>query len=443
MISQMIETPLANFEAEANVIGSILNDSSTFEQLKLKAEHFALPAHQVIFEVLDEMNRNEAPIDMITLTNELSKKQLLNQVGGVSLLSQITRNTITTHNIKFHEKILFEKHNYRKIQAFARELLTVANEQRDFGEVGEIIDKLQNLDTQGETKRRSINEVLIDVYDDIEKRSVSKQDVTGIQTGYRDFDRILNGLQVTELAILAARPSIGKTAFALNLSTGISQHNVDVIPVIYSLETPDSKLVERQLVAEANLDAQRIRTGNVGESDWQRITMGMGRLSRTRQYYHDLSHCTPNYIREDLKALKRLHPGEKLVAIIDHLQLMSGNTREQNRNLEVGAITRDLKRIAKELGVAIILLSQLSRGVESRADKRPNMSDLRDSGEVEQNADTIGFLYRDDYYDKQSEAQNIVEVIIAKQRNGPTGTVELAFMREYNKFVSIERRHGE
>ncbi len=430
-----------NQEAEYDIISALMQKPELLDEMSIKPDHFYQHKTRTMFKALNVMKEANQPIELTTIAEQLRKMNELENAGNISGLLKLMNFSPTTavDSLKYKEKLVFEKFQYRELLSLSDKLRQIATEQRDLSEVMVITDKLNNIDSVEDNKRRTIGEVLVEVFDDIEKRSNQLEEVTGIRTGFADVDRILNGLHTTELAIIAARPSMGKTALALNFATGITNAS-NAIPVVYSLETTNRSLVERQLVATARIDAQRLRAGHVADEDWKKITYAMGELGRKDMYYHDLSHCTPGYIRADLKQLKKLHPDRKLVVVIDHLQLMKSDKREPNRNAEVGSITRDLKMIAKELDVSIVLLSQLSRGVESRQDKRPMMSDLRDSGEVEQNADVIAFLYRDDYYDKESENQNIVEFIVAKQRNGPVGTVSMAFIKEMNKFVNLERR---
>ncbi|MED4161585.1 replicative DNA helicase, partial [Halalkalibacterium halodurans] len=287
----------------------------------------------------------------------------------------------------------------------------------------------------------SIKDVLVETYDKIEMLQNQKGEITGIPTGFKDLDRMTAGFQRNDLIIVAARPSVGKTAFALNISQNVAT-KTDENVAIFSLEMGASQLVQRMLCAEGNIDAQRMRTGALTEEDWQKLTMAMGSLARAGIYIDDTPGIKVNEIRAKCRRLKQ-EKGLGMI-LIDYLQLIQGNGRSgENRQQEVSEISRSLKGLARELEVPVIALSQLSRGVESRQDKRPMMSDIRESGSIEQDADIVAFLYRDDYYDKETENQNIIEIIIAKQRNGPVGTVELAFIKEYNKFVNLDRHHDE
>ena len=289
---------------------------------------------------------------------------------------------------------------------------------------------------------KNIKDVLIDVYDNIEQLHQHGGDVTGIPTGFRDLDKITSGFQRNDLIIIAARPSVGKTAFALNIAQNVAT-KTDENVAIFSLEMGADQLVSRMLCAEGNIDAQRLRTGKLESDDWGKLTMAMGSLSNAGIFIDDSPGIRVNKIRSKCRRLQQEH-GLDMV-IIDYLQLIQGSTAsaKENRQQEVSEISRSLKALARELSIPVIALSQLSRGVESRQDKRPMMSDLRESGSIEQDADIVGFLYRDDYYDKESDRQNIIEIIISKQRNGPVGTVDLAFVKEYNKFVDLDHRYAD
>ena len=283
---------------------------------------------------------------------------------------------------------------------------------------------------------RHIKDVLVQTYDNIELLHTRKGDVTGIPTGFRDLDKMTAGFQRNDLIIVAARPSVGKTAFALNIAQNVAT-KTDENVAIFSLEMGADQLVMRMLCAEGNIDAQVLRTGALEAEDWRKLTMAMGSLSNAGVFIDDSPGIRVNEIRSKCRRLQQEH-GLGMI-IIDYLQLIQGSGRAgENRQQEVSEISRSLKGLARELKVPVIALSQLSRGVEQRQDKRPMMSDLRESGSIEQDADIVSFLYREDYYDKETENQNIIEIIIAKQRNGPTGTVSLAFAKEYNKFVNID-----
>jgi replicative DNA helicase len=287
----------------------------------------------------------------------------------------------------------------------------------------------------------SIRDVLMEVFEKVEFLYTNKGGVSGIPSGFIDLDKMTNGFQPNELIIVAARPSVGKTAFALNIAQNVAVRSTETV-AIFSLEMSASQLVQRIICAESNVDATRMRTGELKGDDWEKLSMAIGALSEAQIYIDDTPGITVSDIRAKCRRLKK-EKGLGLI-LIDYLQLIQGRGKAgENRQQEVSEISRTLKQIARELEVPVIALSQLSRGVEQRQDKRPMMSDLRESGSIEQDADIVAFLYRDDYYDKDSEKKNIIEIIIAKQRNGPVGTVELVFLKNYNKFVSLDRSHGE
>jgi len=287
----------------------------------------------------------------------------------------------------------------------------------------------------------NIKDVLVRTYDNIELMHNRQGDITGIATGFAELDKMTAGFQRNDLIIVGARPSVGKTAFALNIAQNVATTTGENV-AIFSLEMGAEQLVMRMLCAEGNIDAQRLRTGSLTDEDWGKLTMAMGSLSNAGIFIDDTPGVKITDIRSKCRRLKQEH-GLGMI-LIDYLQLILGSGRSgENRQQEVSEISRSLKQLARELQVPVIALSQLSRGVEQRQDKRPMMSDIRESGSIEQDADIVAFLYRDDYYDKESESKNIIEIIIAKQRNGPTGTVQLAFVKEYNKFVNLERRFDD
>jgi replicative DNA helicase len=286
----------------------------------------------------------------------------------------------------------------------------------------------------------SIRDVLMEVFERVEHLYNHKGGVTGIPSGFPDLDKMTSGFQRSDLIIVAARPSVGKTAFALNIAQNVAVRAGETV-AIFSLEMSAGQLVQRMICAEANVDAGRMRTGFLEGDDWEKLAMAIGALSEAQIYIDDTPGVTVADIRAKCRRLKK-EKGLGMI-LIDYLQLIQGRGKPgENRQQEVSEISRTLKQIARELEVPVIALSQLSRGVEQRQDKRPMMSDLRESGSIEQDADIVAFLYRDDYYDKESEKKNIIEIIIAKQRNGPVGTVELVFLKNYNKFVSLDRQHA-
>ena len=441
-MDQMIDrVPPHNNEAEQSVIGAIFLEPQaliTAAEL-LMPEDFYRIAHQKIFDTMISLSDKGQAIDVVTVTEELSAKKELEDVGGISYLMEIANSVPTAANIVHYARIVEEK-------ALLRRLIRVATSIVEDGYARE--DEVEALLSEAEKKMmevsnrknagdfRHIKDVLVETYDNIELLHTRKGDVTGIPTGFRDLDKMTAGFQRNDLIILAARPSVGKTAFALNVAQNVAT-KTDENVAIFSLEMGAEQLVMRMLCAEGNIDAQVMRTGALEAEDWRKLTMAMGSLSNAGIFIDDSSGIRVNEIRSKCRRLQQEH-GLGMI-IIDYLQLISGSGRAgENRQQEVSEISRSLKGLARELKVPVIALSQLSRGVEQRQDKRPMMSDLRESGSIEQDADIVSFLYREDYYDKETENQNIIEIIIAKQRNGPTGTVSLAFAKEYNKFVNID-----
>jgi replicative DNA helicase len=437
----MDRIPPHNQEAEQSVIGAIFLEPQALITAAeiLQYEDFYRVAHQKIFQTMNKLSDQGKPIDVVTVTEELSSKKELEDVGGLSYLTEIANAVPTAANIAHYARIVEEK-------ALLRRLIRVATNIVEDGYTRE--DEVEALLSEAEKKMmevsnrknagdfRHIKDVLVQTYDNIELLHARKGDITGVPTGFRDLDRITAGFQRNDLIIVAARPSVGKTAFALNVAQNVAT-KTDENVAIFSLEMGAEQLVMRMLCAEGNIDAQVLRTGALTAEDWRKLTMAMGSLSNAGIFIDDTPGIRINEIRSKCRRLKQEY-GLGMI-MIDYLQLIVGSSNgKENRQQEVSEISRSLKSLARELQVPVIALSQLSRGVEQRQDKRPMMSDLRESGSIEQDADIVSFLYREDYYDKETENQNMIEIIIAKQRNGPTGTVTLAFVKEFNKFVNVD-----
>ncbi|QKY70811.1 replicative DNA helicase [Lentibacillus sp. CBA3610] len=438
--------PPHNIEAEQAVIGAVFLEPEALSSAaeRLMPDDFYRASHQRIFDTMLKLIDKGEPIDLVTVTTSLSNEKKLDEAGGVAYLSDLAGSVPTAANIVYYSKIVEEKALLRRLIRTATDIVTSGFASED--DVENVLNEAEKNILEVSSQKNSgnfkaIKDVLIDVYDNIEQLHNHDGDVTGIPTGYRDLDQITSGFQRNDLIIIAARPSVGKTAFALNIAQNVSI-NTDENVAIFSLEMGADQLVSRMLCAEGNIDAQRLRTGKLEPDDWSKLTMAMGSLSNAGIYIDDSPGIRVSEIRSKCRRLKQEH-GLGMI-LIDYLQLIqgSGNSKE-NRQQEVSEISRALKALARELNVPLIALSQLSRGVEARQDKRPMMSDLRESGSIEQDADIVGFLYRDDYYDQESEKQNIIEIIISKQRNGPVGNVELAFVKEYNKFVDLDHRYSD
>jgi replicative DNA helicase len=439
-------TPPQNIEAEQAVIGAIFLEPSAIVLAAeiLVPEDFYRSAHQKIFEAMLELNESGKAVDLVTVSEKLAASDMLEDVGGVSYLSELSVSVPTAANIGYYARIVEEKSLLRRLIHTATEIATAGYTRED--EVEELLDEAEKRIMEVAQRKnagafQNIKDILVRTYDNIEMLHNRKGEVTGIPTGFSELDRMTAGFQRNDLIIVAARPSVGKTAFALNIAQNVGT-KTDENVAIFSLEMGAEQLVMRMLCAEGNINAQNLRTGALTEEDWRKLTMAMGSLSNSGIYIDDTPGIRISEIRSKCRRLKQEH-GLGMV-VIDYLQLIQGSGRmKENRQQEVSEISRSLKALARELEVPVIALSQLSRGVEQRQDKRPIMSDIRESGSIEQDADIVAFLYRDDYYDKESENKNIIEIIIAKQRNGPTGTVQLAFVKEYNKFVNLERRFDE
>ncbi len=439
--------PPHNLEAEQAVIGAILIDENSFSTAaeRLEPGDFYRAGHQHIFEAMFTLFERGEPIDLLTVTTILIDSDKMAIVGDHTYLTQVAGSVPTSANIDYYCKIVEEKAVLRRLIQTATNIVTETFANED--DVSQVLDEaerniLEVSSRQNASAFKPIKDVLIDVYDNIEQLHNAESDVTGISTGYRDLDRMTSGFQRNDLIIIAARPSMGKTAFALNIAQNVATRASENV-AIFSLEMGADQLVQRMLCAEGNINSQRLRTGKLEQEDWGKLTLAMGSLSHAGIFIDDSPGIRVSDIRSKCRRLKQEH-GLGMI-IIDYLQLIQGSVNSQdNRQQEVSEISRSLKGLARELEVPLIALSQLSRGVESRQDKRPMMSDLRESGSIEQDADIVGFLYRDDYYDSDGEDVNEnIEIILAKQRNGPTGTVELAFKKEYNKFIDLDFRYDE
>jgi replicative DNA helicase len=441
----MDRVPPQNIEAEQAVLGAILinGDALITAMERISSDDFYRGAHQRIFEAIVELAEDQEPVDLITLTSLLQNKQQLEEIGGVTYLSELANAVPTAANIDYYAAIVEEKSMLRRLIRTATQIVTNGYANED--DVGSMLSEAEAKILEISQRRSSsgfvvIRDVLMEVFEKVESLYSNKGGATGIPSGFVDLDKMTSGFQRSDLVILAARPSVGKTAFALNVAQNVGVRAKETV-AIFSLEMGAAQLVQRMVCAEANVDANRMRTGYLEGDDWEKLTMAIGALSEANIFIDD----SPSITVADIRAKCRRLQQEKGLGmiLIDYLQLIAGRGKGDNRQQEVSEISRTLKQIARELNVPVIALSQLSRGVEQRQDKRPMMSDLRESGSIEQDADIVAFLYRDDYYDKESEKKNIIEIIIAKQRNGPVGTVELAFLKQFNKFVNMDRSHQE
>ncbi|MDI3256678.1 MAG: replicative DNA helicase [Kyrpidia sp.] len=433
--------PPQSLEAEQAVLGAALLDAAAFHAAseRLTPEDFYRSAHQKIFRAMMDVAAGGDPVDLVTVTARLQTVGQLDEAGGASYLAELAHIVPTTANIEYYVDLVHDKSVLRQLIRAASQIAAKGYETAD--DVAEVLDEAERRIfeiTQSRVIRgfTPIRDILEQAFERIEYLYAHKGHVTGIPSGFPDLDRMTSGFQKSDLIIVAARPSVGKTAFALNIAQNVGvRYGVPV--AILSLEMSKEQLVQRMLCAEANLDAHKLRTGFLEEQDWPKLTMAVANLSEAPIYIDDTPGITLAEMRSKCRRLKA-ERGLGLV-VVDYLQLMQGRGRADNRQQEISEISRGLKALARELEAPVIALSQLSRSVEQRQDKRPMLSDIRESGSIEQDADLVAFLYREDYYNPETDRKNVVEVIVAKQRNGPTGKVEMVFLKNFNKFVNLER----
>ncbi len=437
-----------NLEAERSVLGAILlhNDAFNAAAEVIDAEDFFRDAHRRIFEKMVRLAERGDAIDLVTLKEELTRAGELDQVGGPAYISALVDGVPRSSNVEHYARIIKEKATLRSLIYSANKILTNAYDAEE--EADTILDQAESaIFAIADGKVRdgfvSLKDLAESSLDTIEKLASRKELVTGVPTGFTDLDEMTSGLQPSDLIIVAARPSMGKTSLVLNMAQHVGT-TTDMTVGIFSLEMSKEQLFLRMLTGEARIDAHRLRGGFLGERDWGKLSQALGTLSEARIYIDDTPSIGVLEMRAKCRRLQAEH-GLHLI-IIDYVQLMQGRGRFENRTLELASISRSLKGLAKELKVPIILLSQLSRATESRADHRPQLSDLRESGALEQDADVVIFIYREDQYvDKNappSDATGTAELIIGKQRNGPTGVVKLAFIREFTRFENLAAGAG-
>lgn len=433
--------PPHSVESEQSILGSIILDKEAIITVAeiINPSDFYKEAHKIIYESMLSLNSNNEPIDLITLIEELRKEGHLDNIGGISYLTSLSTIVPTTSNVKYYANIVKEKSVMRQLIKASNEIINLGYDAST--DVQEILDKAEkNIFDISQEKSgddiQPINLVLQDTFDMIERLCTQKSDVTGITTGFKDLNKKINGLQRTDLILLAARPAMGKTAFSLNLVQNAAlKDNASV--AVFSLEMSKEQLVQRILSAQSNVELSKIKTGTLGESDWPRIIDAMAVLSEANIFIDDTPGIKISEIRSKCRRLK-IEKGLDLI-MIDYLQLMEGEGKNENRQQEIAKISRSLKILAKELDCPVVALSQLSRSPELRKDHRPILSDLRESGSIEQDADIVMFLYRDEYYHDDSEKKNIGEVIVAKNRHGETGNVELVWFGQVQKFADKVR----
>ena len=437
------KVPPNDVEAEQAIIGSMLTDKDAVISAVevLKADDFYREDNKIIYEAILNLYSRSEPIDIITVKSELESMGKIDQVGGLEYLAELPEKVPTTANAMKYVKIVEEKSTLRQLIKTANEIIELGysptEDVEDIMEGAEkkIFDVMQQKNQKG---YEPIKDVLVESFTKLEELYNRKQHITGVPSGFMELDYKTAGFHGSDLILIAARPAMGKTAFALNITTNAAvRANVPV--AVFSLEMSKEQLVNRVLCSEAMVDSNKVRTGKLEEDDWTKLAETIGPLSEAEIYIDDTPGISITEIRAKCRKLKL----EKNIGmiVIDYLQLIQGtNKRNGSREQEISEISRSLKMLAKELNVPVIALSQLSRAAEQRPDHRPMLSDLRESGAIEQDADIVMFLYRDDYYNEDSEKKGIAEVIIAKHRGGSTGTVELLWLGSYTKFVNIEKR---
>ena len=442
MEAAMKRIPPHSAEAEQAVLGAMLMNKEAISMASeiITGEDFYQTAYGILFDCIVEMFQQGKPVDLITLQDYLKEKDVPPEISNMEFARDLLMQAQTSANADTYAKIVREK-SVMLIKVNEETANTCYQQNKPLDEILEDAQKkvFELAETGNSEEYVPIRQVVLNALDVIERASKTKGTVTGIPTGFIDLDYKLSGLQRSDLVLIAARPSMGKTAFVLNIAQHVAfRQNLAV--AIFSLEMSKEQLVNRLFSLESHVDAQILRTGNLSDTDWEKLIEGAGTIGSSRMIIDDTSGITISEMRSKCRKYK-LEMGLDLV-IIDYLQLMSGSNsrRNESRQQEISEISRSLKGLARELNVPVIALSQLSRAVEQRTDKRPMLSDLRESGAIEQDADVCMFIYRDDYYNPDTEDKNIAEIIIAKQRNGPIGTVRLAWMPQYTRFGNEERR---
>ncbi|MGB9903084.1 MAG: replicative DNA helicase [Desulfotomaculales bacterium] len=430
-----------NIDAEQSVLGALFLDRDAVYKVSrfLRPEDFYLESHRLIYEAILNLEEEGKPVDLISVTNRLSEQGVLEKIGGAAYVASLAGLVPTSAHAEYHARIVEEKALLRSLIQIATRIAGMGYEGTE--DVDRLIDEAERMLLELTSRRSSaffatLQEVLIHVLRQIEERFREKSFLGGVASGFVDLDRLCCGLQPGDLIIVAGRPAMGKTSFALSIAHHVALQQQ--LPVaVFSLEMSKEQLVQRILCAEARVDQQKVRSGNLTDGDWARLSMAAARLAKAPLFIDDSALLSVRQVRAKARRLQS-EKGLGLV-VIDYLQLMQAARRAENRQQEITEISRSLKGLAKDLQVPVLALAQLSRQVENRMDKRPIMSDLRDSGSIEQDADVVMFIYRDEYYNPDTEKRSVAEIIVAKQRNGPTGVVELAFLKEFTRFMNLAR----
>lgn len=437
------KVPPQNLEAEASVLGGILLENDAINRVLelLRPEDFYRESHRKIFRAMIELSDRNEPADLITLSDCLNAKGELEAVGGTAYLASLTATVPTAANIAYYARIVREKAILRHLISAATEIASRGYE--DQGNVDEFLDSAEKVIFEiSEKKIKSsfvmVGDMIRDSIKMVEKLYERKELVTGVPTGFKEFDKLTAGLQPSELIVVAGRPSMGKTAFCLNVAAHAAFAGIGV--AVFSLEMAKEQLVLRMLCCEARIDHSKVRSGYLADREFPALVMAAGRLAETPIYIDDTPAISVLELRAKARRLIRDRERKVGLIIVDYLQLMRGMGNAPNREQEISEISRSLKALAKELTVPVIAISQLNRRVEDRGDKRPMMADLRESGAIEQDADVIAFIYRDEVYNPKSQEEGVAEIIVSKQRNGPVGTVQLAFLKQYTRFENLSGR---
>ncbi|MCP5468236.1 MAG: replicative DNA helicase [Deltaproteobacteria bacterium] len=436
--------PPQALDAETALLGALLVDGSALYKVAdvLRPEDFYKTSHQKIYQAALNLFQKDEPCDLITLSEELKRLEALEPVGGAPYIAQLAASVASSASIVYHAKIIREKAILRSLISASTDIIekvyTATDDSSHFLDFAE-----KSIFEISERNVRShfspIREVVKDSFRHIEEQYENKSTVTGISTGYKRLNEMTAGLQRSDLIIIAGRPSMGKTAFALNLGFNAARDSKEAVAV-FSLEMSKEQLVQRMLCSEARVDSSKLRGGFLRESDWPRLTEAASKLSDSLVFIDDTPAISVLEMRAKARRLKKEYPLGLI--IVDYLQLMRSDVTE-SREREISDISRSLKALAKELHIPVVALSQLNRSLESRTDKRPQLSDLRESGAIEQDADVIAFIYRDEVYNKETSERGVAEIIIGKQRNGPIGTTKLKFFHEFTRFEELEERYGE
>lgn len=440
--------PPQNLDAEASLLGAILIDTDAIVKIadNISAEDFYDPKHERIYEAITQLYEKHSPVDVLTLSDQLKANGFLDFVGGSAYLTELTNYVPTAAHIDQYANIVAQKAMRRRLIKATQDIIDLGYDEKQ--NLHDLIDQAETRlfeVSQRHIKQdiSSIETILSESFERLDELHKDKGKLIGVPTGYKDLDNLLAGLQRSDLIILAARTSMGKSALALNIAHNVSINSGETV-LFFSLEMSKEQLVDRLLAVESGVDAWALRTGNLTDTDFEKISEAMGSLSEAQIYIDDTPGITVSDLRT--KARREAHQHNLGLIIVDYLQLMSGGNRfgnDTNRVQEISEISRGLKGVARELNIPVLALSQLSRSVENRSPQIPQLADLRESGSIEQDADVVAFIYREDYYNPETDRKNIADIFIKKHRNGPTGNIELFFDKDKQRFRSLDKKHSD